>query len=104
VSPDPVDYYDVLRPDGERAFDGNFRLLGSSIELAPGTYVAVVNQTRQEVVLRAGEKSVLQTGEILRRFSGARGPFSPARSRCSSTPASASRTGTSATPRSRPAR
>lgn len=66
VSDNPVDYFDVLR-DGERAFDGNPRLLGNSVELAPGTYVVDVNRTQRTVTVEAGRKIVLRTGDLIVR-------------------------------------
>lgn len=66
VSDSPVDYFDVLQ-DGERAFDGNPRLLGNSVELPPGTYVVDVNRTQRTVSVEAGKKIVLRTGDLIVR-------------------------------------
>lgn len=64
VSEKPVDYFDVLK-GGKRAFAGNPKLLGNSIDLAPGEYVVEVNRTKRTVTVEAGKKIVLQTGEIV---------------------------------------
>ena len=45
----PVDWYDVLK-DGKRAYDGNPRLLNSSIELPPGA--AAKRAARKQPVAR----------------------------------------------------
>jgi hypothetical protein len=64
IEADPVDWYDVLR-DGKRAFDGNPKLLNSTLELDPGAYVVDVNRTRREVTIEAGKKAILWTGELV---------------------------------------
>ncbi len=61
---DPVHWFDVLK-DGKRAFDGNPTLLNNTHELAPGTYVAVVNRTERKVTIEAGKKTILLTGELV---------------------------------------
>lgn len=64
VSAEPTDYFDVLQ-NGERAFEGNPKLLGGTLELPPGSYVVDVNRTRQEVTIEAGRTTVLQAGELI---------------------------------------
>lgn len=64
ISAEPVDWYDVLR-DGKRAFDGNPKLLNTTLELAPGTYVVDVNRTQREVTIEPGKKAILWTGELV---------------------------------------
>jgi len=64
VSEKPVDYFDILK-DGKRAFAGNPKLLGNSVDLAPGEYVVEVNRTKRTVTVEAGKKIVFQTGEIV---------------------------------------
>ena len=64
IAASPVDWYDVLR-DGKRAFDGNPKLLNSTLELDPGTYVVDVNRTQREVTIEAGRKAILWTGELV---------------------------------------
>jgi hypothetical protein len=60
----PVDWYEVFQ-DGERAIAGNPPLLGSTVELPPGAYVADVNRTQREVTIVAGKKTVLRPGELV---------------------------------------
>lgn len=64
VRDNPVDWFDVLQ-DGKRAYEGNYKLLNNSVELAPGTYVVDVNRTQREVTIEAGKKTVLWTGELI---------------------------------------
>ncbi len=64
INASPVDWYDVLR-DGMRAFDGNPRMLNTTVELAPGTYVVDVNRTQREVTIEPGRKAILWTGELV---------------------------------------
>lgn len=64
VSDDPGDWFDVLQ-NGERALAGSPTRLNGTVELAPGTYDVVVNRTRRTVTLRAGEKTILWTGELM---------------------------------------
>lgn len=61
---DPVDSFDVLR-DGKRAFQGDPKLLNSTLELAPGTYVVDVNRTQRTVTIEPGKETVLWTGELV---------------------------------------
>ncbi len=65
VSESPVDFFDVLDVDGARAINGNPKLLGGTLELAPGTYVVDVNRTQRTVQIEAGKKTILQTGELV---------------------------------------
>src|SRR5687768_13335240 len=64
VSEEPTDSFDVLR-DGERAFDGNPKLLNGTLKLAPGAYVVVVNRTERKVNIEAGKKTILLTGDLI---------------------------------------
>ena len=64
IDANPVDWFDVQR-DGERAYPGNPPLLNSSIELAPGPYVVVVNRTQRPVTIEAGRKTILWTGNLV---------------------------------------
>jgi hypothetical protein len=64
IDSSPVDWFDVLQ-NGKRAFDGNPRLLNTSVELPPGSYVVDVNQTQREVIVEAGKKTVLWTGNLV---------------------------------------
>jgi hypothetical protein len=63
VRDDPTDWFDVFQ-GGERAFDGNPRLLGSTLELLPGTYDVDVNRTRRQVTIAAGRRTIVWTGEL----------------------------------------
>src|SRR5689334_1231368 len=63
VSEKPSDWFSVLR-DGKQAVPGN-PLLGSTVELAPGSYIVSVNRTQRKVTIRAGKKTVLLTGELV---------------------------------------
>src|SRR5262245_22772909 len=60
----PVDWFDVLQ-NGKRAFSGNPRLLNGTLELAPGAYVVDVNRTQRKVIIEAGKKAILWTGELV---------------------------------------
>ncbi len=64
VGDKPVDWFDVLQ-NGKRAIDGNPRLLNSTVELPPGTYVVDVNRTQRKVTIEAGKKTILLTGELV---------------------------------------
>jgi hypothetical protein len=61
---DSTDWFDVLQ-DGKRAFDGAPKLLNTTLELAPGTYVVDVNKTQRKVTVEAGKKAVLWAGELV---------------------------------------
>ena len=64
IDASPVDWFDV-RQNGKRAFDGNPRLLNTSIELAPGEYDVDVNRTQRKVAIEAGKKTILWTGNLV---------------------------------------
>ena len=55
VSEMPVDWFDVLQ-NGKRPYSGSPRLLNSTLELAPGTYMVEVNRTKRKVTIEAGKK------------------------------------------------
>jgi hypothetical protein len=51
--------------DGKLAYEGNPKLLNSSVELAPGEYMVDVNRTQRPVTIEAGKKTIIWTGELL---------------------------------------
>ena len=51
--------------DGKPAYSGNPKLLNSTLELAPGEYMADVNRTQRPVTIEAGKKTIVWTGELL---------------------------------------
>jgi hypothetical protein len=58
---DTGDWCNVYRGDKRVAGD---RLLGATIELAPGAYRVIVNKTERKVTIEAGRKTTLWTGEL----------------------------------------
>jgi hypothetical protein len=63
ASKNPGDWFDVLQ-NGKRAFKGPEPLLNSTLELAPGAYVVVVNRTQRKVNIEARKKTILLTGDL----------------------------------------
>jgi hypothetical protein len=51
--------------DGKLAYEGNPKLLNSTLELAPGEYMVDVNRTQRPVTIEAGKKTIIWTGELL---------------------------------------
>ena len=59
----PSDSFTVLQ-NGKRAVSDQ-PLLNSTVELAPGAYVVIVNRTERKVTIEAGKKTILLTGEVV---------------------------------------
>jgi hypothetical protein len=66
TSADPTtgDWFEVLE-NGEQVVPGNPPLLGSTLEVPPGTYQVVVNRTERTVTVGAGRLTILRTGDLL---------------------------------------
>jgi hypothetical protein len=60
----PSDWFTVLQ-DGTDVLPGNPNLLNKTVELPPGTYEVVVNQTQRSVTIETGKKTILWTGELI---------------------------------------
>jgi hypothetical protein len=69
ASPRPVHWFQVLQ-DGS-ALPGNPPLLGSSVEVLPGTYVVRLNGTEREVTIEAGRRTIVRSGDLLVEGDGA---------------------------------
>ena len=63
VGEKPSDSFSVLQ-NGKRAVSSN-PLISSTVELAPGAYVVIVNHTERKVTIEAGKKAILLTGELM---------------------------------------
>jgi hypothetical protein len=64
IQENPTDWFTVLQ-DGKNVLPGNPELLNKTVELPPGTYEVVVNQTQRTVTIETGKKTTLWTGELI---------------------------------------
>jgi len=56
---------DIARTNGADGLVIAPKLLNTTLELAPGTYVVDVNKTQRKVTVEAGKKTVLWAGELV---------------------------------------
>lgn len=64
ASGSPSDWFDVMQ-NGSRAVPGNPPLLGSTLEVPPGTYQVAVNRTERTVSIEPGALTILRTGDLM---------------------------------------